>query len=82
VLGRYDDAEAHFLQALETHESLEAPFFTALTQLEWARMLLIRRTPDDVARAETMLHDSKVLAERHGFAGVEKRAREELSKST
>ena len=82
VLGRYDDAEAHFLQALETHENLNAPFFTALTQLEWARMLLIRRTPDDLASAKTMLHDSKVLAERHGFAGVERRAREELSKST
>ena len=70
------------LQALETHENLEAPFFTTLTQLEWARMLLIRRASEDLSRATTMLHDSKDLAERHGFAGVEGRAREELSEST
>jgi len=81
VLGRYDDAEAHFLQALEIHENLEAPFFIALTQLEWARMLLIRRASGDLVRAKTMLHDAKDLAEMHGFAGVEKRVRGELSES-
>ena len=79
VLGRYDEAEAYFAKALKVHKNLEAPFFIALTQLEWGRMLLARRAPGDLARAEQMLHSALDLAQKYGFAAVERRAGEALS---
>ena len=45
TLGRCDDAEAHFAEALAIHERLRAPYWTARTHLETARMLLTRRSP-------------------------------------
>jgi class 3 adenylate cyclase len=79
VLGWYDDADTHFNDALEMHEKLQAPFLIALTQLEWARMLLARRASGDLARAESMLRSARDLAQQYGFAAVERRTGEELS---
>jgi len=82
VLGRYRDAEAHFAEALRIHENLASPFFIAMTDLEWGRMLLSRREPDDPARAETTLRSALALAHRYGYAALEARAREGLEPSS
>ena len=51
----------------------------ALTQLEWARMLLARGVPRDVARGEAMLTSARDTAQHYGFAAVARRAQEELA---
>jgi len=79
VLGRYDDAETHFTHALELHERLQAPFYVALTKLEWGGMLLARRAGDDLAHAEEMLTSARDSAQGYGFAAVERRAGEALA---
>ena len=55
VLGRFDAAEHHFSTALATHVRIGAPVWVARTHLEWARMLMTRRAPEDVDRARVML---------------------------
>jgi class 3 adenylate cyclase/tetratricopeptide (TPR) repeat protein len=72
VLDRFDDAEAHFAHALEIHERIGAPFFVALTQLEWGQMLLARRGPGDLGRSETFLRAARDIAQSRGYAGLEK----------
>ncbi len=79
VLRRFDDAEAHFVQALQIHERLGAPFFVARTHLEWSRMLLQRRSPGDVTHAERMLRTALDNARAHGYAGIEESVTTELS---
>jgi len=79
VLGRYDTAECHFTRALELHERLHAPYWTALTQLEWGRMLLARGAQGDRARAQTMLTSARDTAGRYGFAALGRRSGEALS---
>lgn len=79
VLGHYDHAETHFTQALELHEKLQAPFFVALTKLEWGRMLLARLAEGDLERAEEMLTSALHAAQSYGFGTVERRAEEALA---
>jgi DNA-binding SARP family transcriptional activator len=40
--GRLRDADDFFAQAIETHERMNAPIWTARTRLEWARALIVR----------------------------------------
>ncbi len=54
VLGRFDEAEAHFAAAAATHERIGAPAWLARTRLEWARMLLARRQRGDGERARSL----------------------------
>jgi tetratricopeptide (TPR) repeat protein len=79
VLGRYEEAEGHFANALRIHENLTAPFHIAQTRLEWGRMLLSRKGVGDLARARTILGESFDLAHTYGYAGLERQAGEELS---
>ena len=65
VLGRYDDAHAHFIQALAHNEGLRAPLPIARAHLEWGRMLLTRRRPTDALDACTHLEISRDLADRY-----------------
>src|SRR5439155_18705023 len=51
VLGRLEEAEAHFVEAEQIHDRIGAPAWLARTHLEWARMLLVRRAPGDTQRA-------------------------------
>jgi hypothetical protein len=37
VLDRYDDADAHFRPATETHQRLRAPYLLASTRIAWPR---------------------------------------------
>jgi len=82
ILGRYDDADAHFTQALELHEKLQAHFFIAETKLEWGRMLLARREEGDLVHAKHMLISARDIAQKYGFAAVERQAGKALSTLT
>jgi tetratricopeptide (TPR) repeat protein len=55
VLERYDDAEAHFEEALAMNRKMQAPPWVARTQHDYARMLLRRDAPGDRERARELL---------------------------
>src|SRR5262249_15056351 len=50
-LGRWDDAERHFTDALAMNERLGARPYVVHTRRAWAAMLLDRNAPGDAARA-------------------------------
>jgi tetratricopeptide (TPR) repeat protein len=75
LLGRHDEANAHFDRALGIHERIRAPFFVAQTQLDWGRLLLAT-APD---RARGMLTSARDVAATHGCARIERLANEALS---
>jgi class 3 adenylate cyclase/tetratricopeptide (TPR) repeat protein len=79
VLGRYDDAESHFTQALALGEKVKAPFLIAEAKLDLGRMLLNRRAEGDMRRAEQMLTSARDTAQSYGFAALEQRAVETLT---
>ena len=66
VLGRDDQAEAYFLDALARHERLEAPFFIARTMLELARLI----QADQPERANELLEQAMELADKYGMTRV------------
>jgi tetratricopeptide (TPR) repeat protein len=70
VLERFDDAEAHFAEAMEIHERMRAPYWIARTQLEPARMLLARGGPDDNSRSVALLDQVETTAGQYGFAAL------------
>jgi len=74
VLGRFDDADAHFAEAIDIHQRLQAPYWIARTQLEHARMLLDRRGCDDSPRAAVLLEQVEATADEYGFAGLTRHA--------
>ena len=55
LLGRFEDAERHFEQALRMNETMGARPWVAHTQEDHARMLLERNAPGDQERAEQLL---------------------------
>lgn len=69
VCGRDEEADAHFATALEIHQRMRAPFFIALTQLEWARMLQHRGHP---SRADELISSARSLALEHGYGAIER----------
>ncbi len=74
VLGRHEDAEAHFAEALVVHQRLRAPFFIAETELAWGRLLAGSR-PD---RSMALLVDAAELATRYGYRRVQRLASQAL----
>ena len=71
LLGRLDAAEAHFGTALSIHQRLDAPYWTARTQLDLADLLRdVGRTDE----ATGFVDQSLETARRLGFAALESRA--------
>ena len=75
VTGRFDDAEAHFRRADELNRRAMAAPFVARTQIDYAEMLLTRRRPGDITRAEALLGAAGATAEELGLGGLEQRLR-------
>ena len=67
-LGRWDDAEHHFADALAMNERLGARPFVVRTRRAWAGMLLGRNAPDDALRARELIAAALAEAERLGMA--------------
>jgi hypothetical protein len=79
TLRRLDDANEHFARALDLHRKIRAPFFTAMTELEWGRTLLLGKGRGEAGQAAAMLASARETAERYGFSAVARRATEHLS---
>jgi len=76
ILGRHEDAEGHFTEALAVHERMRAPLWIGRVQVEHARMLLARNGPGDAERAAAMLDDAEAAAEQYGFAALSRQVAE------
>jgi DNA-binding SARP family transcriptional activator/class 3 adenylate cyclase/tetratricopeptide (TPR) repeat protein len=79
TLTRFEDADAYFTAAAAIHARLGAPILLARTRLEWARMLLARRRPEDAERAHDLLEQAVTTARELGLGNVERRAVELLT---
>jgi class 3 adenylate cyclase/tetratricopeptide (TPR) repeat protein len=73
-LGDYGRAEAWFAIAHDIHARLEAPFWTALGQLDHADLCLSRLGDGDAERARELTRTAAVTAVEYGFAGLTTRA--------
>ena len=69
LLGRVDEAEGYFTEALDVSQKLGSPYWTARTQFAWAQ-LDRKAGPDEADRAETMLTDALHSAERRRFGAL------------
>ena len=74
TLGRYDEADAHFAEAVEIHDRLGVRGMLAHTCLEWARALLTRRHPGDGERAQDLLTRAEVTAREVALDNIERGA--------
>jgi hypothetical protein len=72
TLDRYDDADAHFAEAHAMHERIGAPYWLAVTRVDWAKMLLRRNRTGDDNRARAMLEQALATAREYGFGGIER----------
>lgn len=79
VLGRYEEAEAHFAQAAELTTLAAMGFYGSANQLAWGRMLVERAGPGDVERGCSLLERAGALAAGRGYALIERRAHQALS---
>jgi len=74
VLGRYDEAETHFLESAAMNERVGGKFFAARTDLSWGKMLAERRLSGDVEKSRELLTKAHTVAAAYGYGGVERRA--------
>jgi tetratricopeptide (TPR) repeat protein len=66
-LGRWDDAERHFADALAMNERLGARPYVVRTRRAWASMLLDRDAPGDATRARDLIAAGRAEAETLGI---------------
>ena len=74
VLGRYEEADAHFAAAAGINERMGAPVLQALTWLEHGRMLVHRGRAGDTERTRELLGQALATARELGLANVERRS--------
>ncbi len=72
-LGHYDDAERHFAESLELSLGLQAPYWSARTRFEWAKMARLGGRDGDEGHAAEMLTSALAAARTHGFKVLEER---------
>ncbi|HKY75412.1 MAG TPA: AAA family ATPase, partial [Acidimicrobiia bacterium] len=74
ALGRYEQAEEHFAEAVRVQDRIGARITSAQSRLEWARTLLTRRDAGDADRARGLLGHALDTARELGLAKVERDA--------
>jgi class 3 adenylate cyclase len=72
--GDFETGVAHFELALDLSRRLEAPFWIALTQIDYAVLLRDRGASGDAERADTMTAEALAAARRYGYTALERRA--------
>ena len=82
VLGRFEQAEAYFVESTKLNTRGLRKFAQARTDFAWARMLIARGESGDLDRARELLTQVRATAATHGYAGVERRALAVLSTFT
>jgi ATP/maltotriose-dependent transcriptional regulator MalT len=80
VLGRFDEADAYFMQAAAFNDRVDAKFFAASTNLAWGEMLAERGAPGDAEQSRELLTNAHAVGAAHGYASVERRAAEALQR--
>jgi class 3 adenylate cyclase len=75
VLGRYDEAEAHYLAAIALEERIGGRVCLPRTKYWYARMLLARHAADDADRAAALLDDVIAETSTLGMRALEAQAR-------
>ena len=80
LLGRDDDTPQLFARAEAQLRSLEAPFWQARNQVDWARWLIAQGSESDLRRARELLAEAMITAITHGCRAIERRA-DELARS-
>jgi tetratricopeptide (TPR) repeat protein len=71
TMGRWQEAESHFDQALAMNAKMGAKPWLAHTQFQYARMLLERCTAGDIERARKLLDESETIARQLGMRSLE-----------
>ena len=74
VLGRYDEADAYFVQSATLSDRIGAKFFAARTDLWWGNMLAKSQGPGAREQARERLTRAHALATANGYGSVERRA--------
>jgi DNA-binding NarL/FixJ family response regulator len=74
TMGRWEDAERHFAEALAVNERQGAPPWAAWTRHDWAGMLLARVAPGDRERAIALLDEAMAAARTMGMVRLEQAA--------
>jgi tetratricopeptide (TPR) repeat protein len=75
-MGRLDDADAHFQQALDRNGRMGAWPLVARTQVAYARMLIARSQPGDCEHADSLLDAAEEIAEELKMVTLGLRAQE------
>jgi tetratricopeptide (TPR) repeat protein len=73
TMGRWQEAESHFDQALAMNARMGAKPWLAHTQFQYATMLLARSAPGDVERAKILLEEASTIARQLGMRSLETR---------
>lgn len=74
MLGEYERAERGFAIAHEISGRLQAPYWTARTELDHADLCLARRADGDLERARELITTAAAIAAEYGCAGLTRRA--------
>jgi class 3 adenylate cyclase/DNA-binding CsgD family transcriptional regulator len=74
TIGRWEDAERHFAEALAMNERQGAPPWAAWTRHDWAGMLLARAAPGDRERSLALLDEALAAARTMGMVRLEQAA--------
>jgi class 3 adenylate cyclase len=82
MLGRFDQAQVHFEQALQLNQCMGARPSVARTQFEYAQMLLERGRADDREKALGLLGESLATASALGMNSLEMRVRDLLTQAS
>jgi class 3 adenylate cyclase len=70
LLGRHDDAERWFEEAMAIHQGMESPLLVAYTDAAWAALLADRDRGDDRQRARAMAERALAVATDGGFGYI------------
>jgi tetratricopeptide (TPR) repeat protein len=73
TMGRWQEAESQFDQALAMNARMGAKPWLAHTQFQYAHMLLERSADGDLERARTLLDESETIARQLGMRSLETR---------
>src|SRR4051794_32513417 len=79
LLGRFDDADRRFGEAMVMHERLGSPLLVAYTKAAWAAVLADRNAGDDHERARLMVEGALAAATAGGYGSVRADAAEVLT---
>ncbi len=80
-IGRLEDAQAHFEQALNFEERIEARLWAPYTKIEYARLLLKRNAGGDRDKALNLIREALDTASATGMKLLEFRARALMAKA-